>query len=398
MGGTDVRGSTVVASAGDDLTVTGYRRGDGRLGVRNHLLVLPARGSASLAAARIAATVPGAVAVAHDGKGVAEPEEERISRTLLGFATNPNVGAVLVVGVSAGDAWLADALRTAGQRAAFVALAEHRGTLGAIAAGTPLAEGLAKQLAGDSRSAGALADVVLGLECGGSDALSGITANPGLGVASDLLLSCGGTSILAETPELIGAEEALARRAISPEVAARVRDAILGFESAIRDLGVDVRGAQPSPGNQAGGLTTIEEKALGSAKKGGKAPVTGVVEFAERVGTPGLYVMDTPGHDIEQMVGMVAGGAQVVAFTTGRGTPTGSPVAPCLKISTSTDLYERLAGDVDLDAGGVLTGAESLDELGARILATIAEVCRGRLTASERQGNREFALSRTRYA
>ncbi len=381
-----------------DVQVSGFRRPDGRLGVRDHLLVLPARGSASLAAARIAAAVPGAVAVAHDARGAAEPEPERIARTLVGFGTNPNVGAVLVVGVRADDAWLADALRDAGQRSAFVALAEHRGTDGAVAAGAVLAARLAADLARDVRSPGSLADVVLGLECGGSDALSGITANPGLGVASDLLVASGGASILAETPELIGAEEALAARAVSPEVAASVRRAILGFESAIRGLGVDVRGAQPSPGNQAGGLTTIEEKALGSAKKGGAAPVSGVVDFAEQVRAPGLFVMDTPGHDIEQMVGMVAGGAQVVAFTTGRGTPTGSPIAPCVKISTSTELYDRLAGDIDLDAGGVLTGTESLERLGARILAAIADVCNGRLTASERQGNREFALSRTVYS
>jgi len=393
-------GSGTAGSVGTvlDVQVVGFRRGDGRLGIRNHLLVLPARGSASLAAARVAEAVPGSVAVAHDGRGAAEPEPERIARTLVGFATNPNVGAVLVVGVAADDAWLADALRDAGQRVAFVALAEHRGTLGAIAAGVPLAAALAEDIAHDMRTNGSLADIVLGLECGGSDALSGITANPGLGVASDLLVASGGASILAETPELIGAAEALAARAVSAEVAASVRRTILGFEAAIRELGVDVRGAQPSPGNQAGGLTTIEEKALGSAKKGGAAPVVGVVDFAEPVRAPGLFVMDTPGHDIEQMVGMVAGGAQVVAFTTGRGTPTGSPIAPCVKISTSTELYERLAGDIDLDAGGVLTGAESLDELGARILAMVAEVCNGRLTASERQGNREFALSRTVYA
>ena len=241
------------------------------------------------------------------------------------------------------------------------------------------------------------AELVLGLECGGSDALSGITANPALGVASDRLVAAGGTSVLAETPELIGAEDILARRAASPEVGRRVYDVILGFERAIEELGVDVRGAQPTPGNQAGGLTTIEEKSLGAAKKGGNAPVAGVVDYAERPAAPGLHIMDTPGQDIEQMVGMVAGGCQLVAFTTGRGTPTGSPIAPCLKISTNTATFERLDGDIDLDAGVILSGRESVRSMGERIYDALLRVAAGETTASERRGNREFAISRTAY-
>lgn len=378
-------------------SISGYRRPDGRLGVRNHLLVLPVRAGASVAAARIAGSLPGAVAVAHDGRGPAEEEAERLDRTLVGFACNPNVGAVLLVGVTPEDAYLADAVSARGQRAAFVSLADHGGTLGAAEAGAKALARLAAAVQADELSPGEPADLVLGLECGGSDALSGITANPALGVASDLLVAAGGASILAETPELIGAEELLARRAVSPEVAQAVHRVVLGFESDIRQLGVDVRGAQPSPGNQAGGLTTIEEKALGSAKKGGNAPITGVVDLAEAVTEPGLHIMDTPGQDIEQMVAMVAGGAQIVAFTTGRGTPTGSPIAPCLKISTNSDLYRRLLGDIDFDAGVLLEGAQSLDSLGQQIFHLLAEVAAGRPTASERQGNAEFALSRTRY-
>jgi altronate dehydratase large subunit len=240
-----------------------------------------------------------------------------------------------------------------------------------------------------------MSGVVLGLECGGSDALSGITANPALGVASDLLVAEGSTSILAETPELIGAEHLLAGRAATPAVARRVIEVITSFEAAIRDLGVDVRGAQPTPGNQAGGLTTIEEKSLGAAKKGGAATVVGVMDFAEPPTAPGLWIMDTPGHDIEQMVGMVAGGANIAAFTTGRGTPTGSPITPVVKIATNTSIFRRLKGDIDLNAGAIIEGEETLDSMGRKIREFILEVAAGRLTSSEVRGNREFAISRT---
>ena len=170
---------------------------------------------------------------------------------------------------------------------------------------------------------------------------------------------------------------------------------VTGFEEAIRELGVDVRGAQPTPGNQAGGLTTIEEKSLGAAKKGGDAPVAGVLAFAEPPRRPGLHIMDTPGHDIEQMVGMVAGGANLAAFTTGRGTPTGSAITPVLKIATNTAIFKRLAGDIDLNAGAILDGSETLETMGRVIYNRLLEVANGDLTSSELRGNREFAISRT---
>lgn len=166
------------------------------------------------------------------------------------------------------------------------------------------------------------------------------------------------------------------------------------FERSVERLGVDIRGAQPTPGNIQGGLSTIEEKSLGAAKKGGSAPLMGVLDFAQRPATRGLHVMDTPGHDIEQMVGLVAGGCQIVAFTTGRGTPTGSPVAPCLKIATNTSIFERMAGDIDLDAGQILTGDQTLQTMGKAIYEAILEVAQGRLTSSEVRGNREFAVRR----
>lgn len=375
--------------------LTGYRRPNGEWGLRNHVLVLPARSAANAAAESIAAGLDGAVAVSHEWVGsAADPDADLVERTLAGFAANPNVAAVLLVSVSEADRPLAERIRERGQRLELVTMSEHRGTAGTVAAARPLAERLVAESAGAVREPMPLSALVVGLECGGSDALSGITANPALGIASDWLVAEGATTMLSEVPELVGAERLLARRAVSPEVGLRMEAVVHEFERSVEALGVDIRGAQPTPGNIEGGLTTIEEKSLGAAKKAGNAPLTGVIGFAERPGEPGLYVMDTPGHDIEQMVGLVAGGCQIVAFTTGRGTPTGSPIAPCLKISTNTAIFERMAGDIDLDAGRVLDGSHTLQSLGEEICRALLTIAGGALSRSEMRGNREFAIRR----
>jgi len=378
--------------------LTGYRRTNGTWGVRNHLLVLPARTAANRAAEEIADAVAGAVAVTHEWEGApGDRDADLVARTLTGFATNPNVGAVLLIGIDDTDLELAGAIAARGQTVQLLAMAQHGGTAGTIAAGREIAARLAASIAEQEREPMPLSALAVGLECGGSDALSGITANPALGIASDRLVAAGATTMLSEVPELVGAEEILAARAINESVARRMVAVVHDFERSVEALGVDIRGAQPTPGNIEGGLTTIEEKSLGAAKKAGNAPLTGVIEFAAQPGPPGLYVMDTPGHDIEQMVGLVAGGCQVVAFTTGRGTPTGSAIAPCLKISTNTQIFERMAGDIDLDAGVIVTGEETLQSMGDRIHDALLEVAAGAPTCSERRGNREFAIRRTHY-
>jgi altronate dehydratase large subunit len=378
--------------------LTGYRR-DTAWGVRNHVLVLPARAGANVAAAGIAADAPGAVAIRHEWVGHSDDGDAAlVLRTLAGFACNPNVAAVLVVGVGPADETLAAEIAARGQRVEFLTLANHRGTAGTVAAGQGILSSLLASAAACERELMPVSALVVGLECGGSDALSGITANPALGIASDRLVAGGATTMLSEVPELVGAERLLAARAVSPEVGERMIAVVESFEREVEALGIDIRGAQPTPGNIEGGLTTIEEKSLGAAKKAGNAPLTGVINFAERPHEPGLYVMDTPGHDIEQMVGLVAGGCQIVAFTTGRGTPTGSPIAPCLKISTNSRIFERMQGDIDLDAGRVVDGYVTLAEMGDEILAALLATCAGKPTASERRGNSEFAIRRTAIA
>jgi altronate dehydratase large subunit len=376
----------------------GYPRGNGRWGIRNHVLVLPARAAANRAAELIAAQVPGAVAISHEWeRGADDPDAPLIRRTLVGFAANPNVASVLLVAVTGSDGQLAGEIAACGQSVSTVVMADHGGTLATVPAGVAVARALVADAARVERVPMPLSALSIGLECGGSDGWSGITANPALGLASDRLVGAGATTILGEVPELVGAEGFLAARAVTPEVGQRVIDLIHDFEHSVQALGIDIRGAQPTPGNIEGGLTTIEEKSLGAARKAGTAPVQGVLDYAQAPSGRGLYIMDTPGHDIEQMVGFVAGGCQLVAFTTGRGTPTGSPIAPCLKISTNSRIFQRLAGDIDLDAGEIVDGSATIETVGDAIYDALLEAARGRLTCSEVRGNREFAIRRTHY-
>jgi altronate dehydratase large subunit len=372
-----------------------YRRRNG-VGLRTHVLVLPVSVAANVAAEQIASSAPDTRVVVHEWEADRDdPDFRRIAETLVGFGANPNVAAVLVVGLLDEDRFLAEDIAARGQLVEFLALQEHRGTSRSVSHGTKIVEAMLQVAAKAKAEPAAISELILGLECGGSDALSGITANPALGVASDLLVGAGGTSVLAEIPELVGTEHLLAARAVNHEVASQIVEVIHAFELDIRRLGVDIRGAQPTPGNMEGGLTTIEEKSMGAAKKGGRAPITGVLRFAERPQGHGLYIMDTPGQDIEQMVGMVAGGCQIVAFTTGRGTPTGSAIVPCLKISSNTATYEAMHGDIDLNAGAILDGNETIESMGHEIFEEILAVAGGKLTSAERRGQRDFAISRT---
>jgi altronate dehydratase large subunit len=375
--------------------LVGYQRGDGRWGFRNHVLVLPLHAAACGAAEQVARRLPGSVSVGHDwtGRG-ADVDVERVERVFLGFATHPNVAATVMIGLDDSGADMAGAAGKLRERIEFVSLAGCGGTAATVRAAEGLVGRWLEEAARVPARPAPVDAISLALECGGSDALSGITANPALGIASDLLVGAGGTSILGETSELIGAEHLLARRAATPAVGGRLLAMIDRFERNAGDLGVDLRGGQPVPGNIAGGLTTIEEKSLGAAKKGGNAPIQSVLEYAEAPRTRGLHVMDTPGNDIEQMVGMVAAGCQIVAFTTGRGTPTGSPIAPCIKIATNSSLYFRLTDDLDLNAGTALDEGEPLAEIGERIYRAILATAAGQPTAAERHRDFEFSISR----
>jgi len=282
-------------------------------------------------------------------------------------------------------------LREQGVTLQHLLIQEVGGSRAAVERGVSLARELLQAAAGARREPVPVSELMVGVECGGSDAWSGVTANPAVGVAADLLVSLGGTVVLSEVTEFIGAERLLAARAASPEVAQHILAAVARREAVTKELGVDLRGAQPSPGNMAGGLTTIEEKSLGAIAKGGTAPVREFLAYGQPPTAQGLVVMDTAGNDLESVTAMVAGGAQVVLFTTGRGSPVGNPIAPVIKVASNTPVYERLLDDMDLNAGTVIAG-EALNEVGGRILELLLAVADGTSTAAEQWGHHEFAI------
>lgn len=376
---------------------SGYPRPDGRWGVRNHCLVLPTSELVNRASELIEESMPEAVCLTHFNAAVDSPTELHLD-VLANLASNPNVGQVVLLGMG-DDADLAPdlerRLQGRGVPAVRFDLLSTGSMTGLAEAALPLVRHSVARLGAVPRRPAPISELVVGTECGGSDAYSGLTANPAVGVAMDMLVAAGGTAILAETTELIGAEHLLAARAATPEVAADLLRVVGAWERMVMEIGEDIRGAQPTPGNQAGGLTTIEEKSLGAATKGGTTPLMEVVEYGRRPARRGLVVMDTPGHDIEQLTGMAAGGCQLVVFTTGRGTPTASPVAPTVKIATNHRTAARIPDHIDLGAGGIATGEVTKEEMGRRIFERLLAVASGELTKAERFGQHDFALPRT---
>lgn len=380
------------------MNIQGYLRQDGRVGVRNHVLILPVSYEVNQIAEQISQRVPGTVTFRNQhGLNQNGADLAQTLRIYDGFVTHPNVYAVVILGwghepYDLGD--LKARAAEAGKQVEIVTLEEMGGIRNALKAGVSLAEGWMRDRDTVQKVEVPLASIILGTECGGSDACSGISGNPALGVVSDLLVEQGGTSILSETTELMGAEHLLAERAITPEIGEKVVYIVERLEANAMKMGVDIRGAQPSPGNMDGGITTIEEKSLGCIYKGGTTPIREVMEYAERPSENGLVIMDTPGHDIEQMTGMVAGGAQVVIFTTGRGTPTGSPIAPCIKVATNTFTFHNMHDNIDFNAGDIIDGVATVEESGTKLFEMMVDVLNGQETKAEKLGHREFGVYR----
>ena len=375
----------------------GYRRPDGRIGIRNHVLVLSTCGCANVVARRIAAAVPGAMAIpCAKGCGQVGSGIDIMRRCLVNLALNPNVFATLLVGLGCETTKpyeLAERIREVSEKPLEVmAIQDCGGSERAVAHGIELARALVEQAAAVERCEMGLGDLVLGTNCGGSDATSGLAANPVVGAVSDAVVAGGGTVMLGETTELIGTEDIIAARAATPEVSDDVYRIVHGLEKSFAEAGVDVRGANPSPGNMAGGLSTLEEKALGGISKGGTSQIAEVVPYGAVPTKRGLVVMDTPGYDIESVSGMTAGGAQVLIFTTGRGTPIGNPLIPVIKVTGNAETYARMADNMDFDASGVIEGTQTIDELGSSLLELLERVCDGEQPAAERLGFDDFAI------
>jgi altronate hydrolase len=381
---------------GEVPTFDGIVRADGRVGTRNYVAVLSTVNCSATVVKRIAAafSAPGALdeypevdGVIGTGCGMAADGEglSLLRRTLAGYARHPNVGAVVLVGLGCEVNQISALHEELGLEDRLV-IQELGGSMATVRAGIDqVRELLPAAAATAKRTPVPVSALTLGLQCGGSDAWSGVSANPVLGVAVDRLVAAGGTAVLAETPEIHGAEHLLTRRAASPEVARALLERVAWWERYAAAEGGNLDN-NPSPGNRAGGVTTIEEKSLGAVAKGGSTPLRAVYRYAEPVTERGLVFMDTPGYDPVSVTGIVAGGANLVCFTTGRGSVFGCRPAPSLKLATTTELYRRMADDMDFDCGPVLDGRATVTELGETLFEEIRAVASGRATKSEELG------------
>lgn len=380
------------------MKIQGYERANGTCGIRNHLLILPTSVCAADTAQRIAALVPGAVALPNQhGCCQIGSDLALTQKTITGFGLNPNVGAVLVVGlgcdgVQAGA--VADDVAVTGKPVDFLVIQQCGGTLKAIARGTELAAPMARDLSMQEKVEFDISEIVMAMECGGSDPTSGLASNPSIGYVADKLINLGGSAILSETTEVIGAEHLIAARFDNDEQRAKFLAQVRDVEERAILLGEDLRSGQPTPGNKEGGLSTIEEKSLGCMYKAGSSPFKGALDYAELLPhkNPGMYFMDTPGQDIDSITGMVAGGAQVVVFSTGRGTPTGCPIAPVIKITGNPETFVNMSDNIDFNAGRIITDSISLAEIGEELFDMMVKVCNGRQTKAESLGHREFGI------
>ena len=390
-----------------EATFMGIKRADGRVATRNYIGILSSVNCSATAARAIAdhfsrhnnpaalkdfPNVDGVVALTHgtgcgmdtDGLGM-----QILQRTLTGYATHANFAGVLVVGLGCEsnqiNAWLAHGSLTEGDNLRVFSIQDTGGTAKTVAKGIALINDMLPRANAVKREPCSAAHITIGLQCGGSDGYSGISANPALGAAVDLLVAHGGTAILSETPEIYGAEHLLTRRAVRPEVAAKLIERIKWWEHYTEINGGEMNN-NPSPGNKAGGLTTILEKSLGAVAKGGTSNLQAVCEYAEPVTAHGFVYMDTPGYDPVSATGQVAGGANVICFTTGRGSAYGCAPSPSLKLATNTALWRKQEEDMDINCGEIIDGGATVAQMGQRIFEMVLATASGAMSKSEKHG------------
>jgi altronate hydrolase len=394
-------------------TFRGYRRSDGRAGTRNYVLVVPTSMCSSHESKLIVdeaersvwsraafPNVDGVRVIPHD-KGCGCPDGGAVDRTmqvLQAYIDHPNVGGALVIELGCEKTNLSAMARfvdghgaLSGKPIVRLGVQQMGGTGATVRAGLKRVAELLPRANETARTEMSVDSLVLGVKCGGSDAFSGVTANPALGVASDLLLARGGTTLITEIPEMFGAEPVLYRHARTPEVWAQVKAALDWFEAYTARWGVNPN-HNPSPGNKEGGLTNIAIKSLGAVQKAGFAPIEGVIGYADRVPGHGLWMMQGPGYDQYSTPGLVAAGANVVGFTTGRGTTIGNAIAPVFKVSSNTPCFEQMPEDIDVNAGTALDGTETVGEVGRRIYRDLVRWASGDPVFAEQWRHCEFQI------
>lgn len=385
-------------------TFMGYHRADGKVGTRNYIGILTSVNCSGSVARFIAEAaeksgmldafpnVDGIVPIVHGtGCGMSGKDEgyATLFRTLSGYAQNPNFGGILLVGLGCEVMQIPDLV--GGRRIRkdgmlrYMTIQHEGGTRKTIEKGLEELRGVAEFANRAVRSPAPVSEIVIGMQCGGSDGYSGITANPALGYASDLLVRHGGTTILSETSEIYGAEHLLTSRAETVEVGEKLIERIRWWEDYTARNGGEMDN-NPSPGNKRGGLTTILEKSLGAVAKGGTAPLRGVYKFGEKVDQKGFVFMDSPGFDPCSVTGQVASGANLIVFTTGRGSVSGYKPTPCIKLATNSEMYERMKDDMDLNCGDIVTNGVSIEDKGRELFELIIRVASGEETKSEELG------------
>ncbi len=382
----------------------GYPRLDGSAGTRNYIGIIPSIFCANRVAQCIGDSIQNTVVLSHNlGCGQHGADHEQTLKTLAAIGRHPNLGAVLIVSLGCeklSPQELYKAIAVTGKPVEIVSIQELGGSIKTVEQGARIISGWTEKLLSVQREEIDISKLVVGLKCGGTDATSGIASNPALGIAADMVVGQGGTAIISEVTELIGAEHVLARRAKNEKIRQEILNTIGRAEMKLREKTknvdrVSMEGALVSAGNFDGGVSSVAEKALGGMYKSGTAPFSGVVGYGETPPATGLFLMDSPGVDNEVVTGMVAGGANVVVFTTGRGTPSGFPFVPVIKVTGNDKTYRRMLENMDINAGTVIEGQKTLTEVGEEIFQDIIKVASGKLTKAEILKHDElFSISR----
>lgn len=377
----------------------GYKRADGKVGVRNKIFILPTSVCASDTTRIVASQIESAVTFNNqNGCSQVAGDQQLTMDVMAGMAANPNVYGVIAVSLGCENCQMDLVVEAIKERTnkpieSFI-IQENGGTIATIEKAVRAGRKMAQEASKLQREEFDISNLIIGTECGGSDPTSGLASNILIGELSDNLVNLGSTSILSETTEFIGAEHILAKRAKNEEVKNRIYEIVHRYEKALQLVGEEVREGNPSPGNKAGGITTLEEKSLGCIHKGGHTVINAVFDYAKPVTEKGLVIMDTPGNDPSSVAGMVAGGAQIIVFSTGRGTPTGNPIVPVIKITGNRITFANMKDNIDVDASPVIYGPQTLKELGDELLKEVIEVANGKQTKAETLGYTETAIAR----
>lgn len=366
----------------------GYVRPDGKVGARNYIAVIPSVTCANDVAQAICHQVQGTITyLHHQGCCQMPPDLERVTDTLISLGKSPNLAGVLVVSLGCEGTdheRMVKEIASTGKPVEIIHIQELGGVSKAIQAGTDIARRMVIEASGLQRQPVDISNVVMAIKCGASDTTSGMASNCVIGYVADKLVDLGATVIFGETTEFIGGEHLLARRAVTKEVGDKIFDIVNKMEARAKAIGCDMRKGQPTPGNIAGGLSSIEEKTLGAIVKSGTRPIQGVLDYPAFVTSEkGLWIKDTPGREPEILTGMAATGAQFMMFSTGRGAPQGFPSMPVIKVCGNPNTYQRMEEDMDLNAGLIITGEKTIDQVGEEAFAKLLRTLSGEMTKNE---------------